>query len=105
MRTIKITLGALVLSSALVAGLASADEQALSAAQLQASVLAGGCAGCHGTDGRLSGLPNRPAQMLENQLLNFKYDRIPSTVMGRITRGFSDEELAEIARYFANLGN
>ncbi|MFY0664981.1 MAG: cytochrome c, class I [Natronospirillum sp.] len=105
MRMIKTTLGALVISSALIAGTVAAEEQALTAAQLQSSVLAGGCAGCHGTDGRLSGLPSRPAQTLETQLLNFKYDRIPSTVMGRIAKGFTDEELAEIARYFASVGN
>lgn len=82
----------------------AAEHSALTATELQTALLTGGCAGCHGTEGRLTDLPNRTAESLEAQLLNFKYDRVPSTVMGRITRGFTDQELADIAQYFADLG-
>jgi sulfide dehydrogenase cytochrome subunit len=92
-----------VLAASLVLGTMAFAAEPLSEAELQAAVLAGGCAGCHGTDGNLSGLSSRPQGALERRLLDFKYERAPSTVMSRIAKGFSDEELAEIARYFAQL--
>ncbi|MFC3852133.1 c-type cytochrome [Salinispirillum marinum] len=105
MKTLKLSLGALVVTSALLGTTASADEHALNAEQLQAAVLAGGCAGCHGTDGRRDALNGRAATVLERQLLSFKNDERPSTIMGRIAKGYSDEEIAEIAQYFASLDN
>lgn len=105
MKPINVTLSAFAISFSLLSSVAVAESQALSASELQAAVLAGGCAGCHGTEGRLTGLPSRTAETLETQLLNFKNDRLPSTVMGRITRGFTDEEISEIAQYFASLDN
>lgn len=73
---------------------------------LQAQVLAGVCASCHGTEGRLSGvipaIAQRPASVLESQLLAFKRGETPhTTVMERLARGYTDEELALLARYFA----
>lgn len=105
MKILKLSLGAVVVASALLSTSASANEQALSPQQLQAAVLAGGCAGCHGTDGMRDALNGRAAAVLERQLLSFKNDERPSTIMGRITKGFSDEEIAVIAQYFASLSN
>lgn len=99
--TTKLRLGAVAMSVTL-GSLAFAAEP-LNEAELQAAVLAGGCAGCHGTDGNLSGLSSRSDSVLERQLLNFKYERVNSTVMSRIAKGFTDDELGEIARYFAQL--
>lgn len=99
--TRKLGLGAVVMSVAL--GTMAFAAEPLTEAELQAAVLAGGCAGCHGTDGNLSGLSSRSASVLERQLLNFKYERVPSTVMSRIAKGFTDDEISEIARYFAQL--
>ena len=66
------------------------------------------CNGCHGTDGELAspGIPrlkNRSAKKLETALLNFKYNRKPSAVMGRISKGYSDAELKSVAEYFSQL--
>lgn len=105
MKPINVTLSVLAFSFSLFASAAAAGSNPLSASELQSAVLAGGCAGCHGTEGRITGLPSRTAETLETQLLSFKYDRMPSTVMGRITRGFTDEEISEIAQYFASLDN
>lgn len=99
--TRKLGLGAVVMSVTL--GSMAFAAEPLTDAELQAAVLAGGCAGCHGTDGNLSGLSSRSASVLERQLLNFKYERVPSTVMSRIAKGFTDDEIGEIARYFAQL--
>jgi len=72
------------------------------------SMLAGSCANCHGTEGRLSGavppLAGRSAELLEQQLLAFKHDEdTHATVMDRIAGGYSDEELSALAEYFANI--
>lgn len=79
-----------------------ADKQAI-------EVLAGGCAGCHGTDGQLSGLvptiAGQPADELEAQLLRFKNDEVFATVMNRIAGGFTEEELRRLAQHFSEIGN
>lgn len=76
--------------------------------QRQVEVLAGSCANCHGTEGRLAGvipaIAHRPAGVLEAQLLAFKRDQEPrATVMDRIAKGYTDDELRALAQYFANL--
>ncbi len=96
----------LIMTLALASGLSLAAETELTndalSARLQAAVLAGGCAGCHGTNGNLSNFQLRATDALTEQLLAFKHDRVNSTVMGRITRGYSDEELALIALFLTN---
>lgn len=63
------------------------------------------CAGCHGTDGySVSPMP-RIAGLNEKYFLqtmkDYKTDARSSTIMGRIAKGYSDEELAGIAQFFA----
>lgn len=94
---------ALLTLSVLSLSPAQADTDAALSERLQAAVLAGGCAGCHGTNGNLSGFSLRDASSLEEQLLNFKYDRTPASVMNRIAKGYSDDELAIIAQFFTTL--
>lgn len=72
----------------------------------QAAVMAGSCANCHGTDGRLVGsvptIAGRPAAVLEARLLAFKHDAASdTTIMDRIAKGFTDEELAALANHFS----
>ncbi|MCE8017523.1 cytochrome c, class I [Halomonas sp. MCCC 1A17488] len=72
----------------------------------QMALMAGACANCHGTDGRLAGsvptIAGRPAAVLEARLLAFKRDEASdATVMNRIAKGFSDEELAALAGHFS----
>ena len=68
--------------------------------------LATGCAGCHGIRGEGHGalppISGRPHAALEKALRDFKSDQRTATVMQRIAKGYSDEELARLARYFAN---
>lgn len=103
------SLKAVCMAAALVLTLstaASADSHAPDLNQLADDVLAGGCAGCHGTDGELAGLvpaiAGRPADELESLLLRYKRGEGNPTVMDRIAGGFTDEELARLAEYFAN---
>lgn len=86
------------------ATLAQADD--IPPAQIQ--LMAGTCANCHGTDGRLAGaipaIAGRPATVLEAQLIAFKQGLQPNTtVMDRIAKGFTDAELAALANHFANV--
>ncbi|MEC7815809.1 MAG: c-type cytochrome [Pseudomonadota bacterium] len=76
----------------------------------QTALLAASCANCHGTDGALGGaipaIANRPASALEAQLLEFKHsDSTRATVMPRIAKGYSDEELKALADYFSRIGS
>ena len=74
----------------------------------QVKLIAGTCANCHGTDGKLAGtipaIAGRPSTVLEAQLLAYKQGLQPNTtVMDRIAKGFSDAELSALADYFANI--
>jgi cytochrome c553 len=71
--------------------------------------LAANCAQCHGTDGRpvagagIPALAGRDRAELAAALAAFKRGAAPATVMDQIAKGYSDEELAALADYFARL--
>jgi sulfide dehydrogenase cytochrome subunit len=71
-----------------------------------ASMLADTCVGCHGTDGASAG-PATPniAGLSEtyftDTMLAFKSGERASTVMGRIAKGYPEEEIKLMAGYFA----
>ena len=94
------------LLSTLPASPAWANPQA-EADRLRTRSLAATCAQCHGTDGhavagqamvKLAGLPE--AYILE-QLIAFRIGQRPATIMHQITRGYSQEQLETLAKYFA----
>jgi cytochrome subunit of sulfide dehydrogenase len=71
------------------------------------SVLAGSCANCHGTDGRTKGLipplAGRPAATIQALLKAYKSETPPpgTTIMNRLAKGYSDEQIEALAKYFA----
>ncbi|MBW6389923.1 c-type cytochrome [Billgrantia antri] len=70
------------------------------------ALMADSCANCHGTDGQLIGsvptIAGRPAAVLEARLLAFKHDEASdATIMDRIAKGFTDDELAVLAEHFS----
>lgn len=73
------------------------------------TVLAASCANCHGTDGRSPGgmpsLAGRPEAVLNAQLMAYKSDTPPAgtTVMNRLAKGYSDDELAALAKHFSQI--
>ncbi len=70
-------------------------------------LLAGGCNICHGPNGVSSG-PATPTiaglsgEYLLSTLEGFKSGEIPSTIMGRITRGYSSDELQALANHYSS---
>ncbi|ANK81000.1 MAG: hypothetical protein TEF_09475 [Rhizobiales bacterium NRL2] len=71
------------------------------------AVLALSCAGCHGTDGRSPGampaLDGHDRDYIARAMREFRSGERPSTVMGRIATGYSDEEIALMAAHFDRL--
>ena len=75
-----------------------------------ATMLADTCAGCHGTDGASTG-PATPSIAGNSEIYMvdtmkaFKSGERTSTVMGRIAKGYSDEEFKLMASVFAKQPN
>lgn len=71
----------------------------------QVRVWAAACANCHGTDGRAQpgneSLAGKDKDEMVQKLMDFKSGRRPATLMHQLTKGYSDEQLAQIAAYFA----
>jgi len=71
-----------------------------------ATMLADTCAGCHGTDGASTG-PATPSIAgnseiyMVDTMMAFKSGERPSTVMGRIAKGYSEEEFKLMGSAFA----
>ena len=67
------------------------------------STLATACFTCHGTEGKSPGaipsLHGKTAAYIEQQLKAFKVDQRQVTLMNRIAKGYSDSEIAAIAKY------
>lgn len=70
----------------------------------EVAVRAAACNACHGPNGHSeAGIPplaGRPAQYLYETLLEFKNGKRSAFVMHQHTRGYSDQELKDIAAYF-----
>jgi len=67
-------------------------------------MLANSCAACHGTDGKSPGaipsIAGKSAGFIEKALKDFRSGAQASTVMGRHAKGYSDEEIKTLAKYF-----
>ncbi|MFN3449048.1 MAG: c-type cytochrome [Roseococcus sp.] len=71
-----------------------------------AALLAGACQGCHGAAGEGGhGIPSIKQQQTRAEFVAamraFRANERPNTVMGRITRGYTDAEIAALAAHFA----
>ena len=69
--------------------------------------MAATCTNCHGADsGKPGGMPaiaGKSAGELARQLKDFKSGARPATLMHQLARGFSDEQLEQLAVYFAGV--
>lgn len=94
--------------SLLFSGQASADVGKREAASepLESAVagLAASCSGCHTravTDDTFPQIYGRPAAEIREKMLAFRSGKRQGTVMHRIARGYSDEEIELLAGYLA----
>jgi cytochrome subunit of sulfide dehydrogenase len=71
----------------------------------QIRVWAAACASCHGTNGQaqpgMATLAGRNQAELQKILLEYKAGTRPATLMHQISKGYTDEQLGQIAGYFA----
>jgi cytochrome c553 len=93
-----------VAGALLIGGLAGA----LSAQAADVRYTAANCANCHGTDGRSAGGGGMPglaglseAYFIE-QMNAFKAGKREATIMHQIAKGYTEAEIAQMARYFAS---
>ena len=65
------------------------------------------CNGCHGYDGRSKGsvpsIKGLPAIHIETAMKDFKSGKRQGTIMSRIAKGYTDEEIKAMSDYFASL--
>lgn len=73
-------------------------------ADVRSAILANPCAGCHGTDGASPGsiptLNDLESRDIKEAMMEFKSGERKSSIMGRIAKGYTDEEIALIAKHF-----
>ncbi|RDH84758.1 MAG: cytochrome C [endosymbiont of Galathealinum brachiosum] len=70
------------------------------------AMLANSCAACHGTDGKSPGaipaINGKSAKFISESLKEFQSGARPSTVMGRHSNGYSEQEIQLIAEFFSS---
>jgi len=90
---------------ALTAG-ALAFSAAAHAADPSAAMLSNACAGCHGTNGGSAGLtmPSLASQSktaIVEAMKKFKSGERPSSIMGRIAKGYTDAQIDMMGEFFS----
>ncbi len=98
----------LVLAGGLLAGgmVFGASDAKADSHGASAAALANTCAGCHGTNGQSGGpampsIAGMPAEYLNTIMADFKSGERPSTIMGRIAKGYTEKETNKISQFFA----
>ena len=95
---LRAALTALVMASATNIALAQTDT-------LQVRSMAAACANCHGTNG--AALPGMVALAgyaradLVKNMADFKSGARPATIMHQLAKGYSDQQIEQLAGYFA----
>ncbi len=73
----------------------------------QIRVWAAACANCHGTMGKaepgMESLAGKDKDELLQKMLDFKSGKKPATIMHQLSKGYTDEQLQQLAAYFAAL--
>lgn len=76
------------------------------AAPPSAEMLANACAGCHGTHGSSAGptmpsLAGQDKKVIVESMKHFKSGERPSTVMGRLAKGYTDADFEAMGDFFS----
>ena len=74
--------------------------------QADGATLAHPCAGCHGTNGVIENeafmpLAGLPEEMFIKTMMDFRNDKRHGTLMGHVAKGYSEEEIKLMAKFFA----
>lgn len=89
-------------STLLLAGMATVQASNLN----QARYIAANCANCHGTNGNSVGGMESLAGYDRDKFISvmkaFKAGEKPATIMHQISQGYSDEQVAALADFFAS---
>jgi cytochrome c553 len=95
----------LAAAAVVAAGIVPAQAQ-----QADGPVLAMSCLNCHGPGGKSPGdipsIAGKSEDFLKNAMVDFrdgKRSGNSATVMGRLAKGYSDAEIAAVAKYIATL--
>ncbi|MCX7180027.1 MAG: c-type cytochrome [Proteobacteria bacterium] len=96
-----------LLRLALLAGGLAFGLPAFAAGVATPAMLSSSCNACHGTDGNSAGLSNPTiagfgADYLETAMKQFKSGERPSSVMGRLAKGYDEAQLKAMADFFAS---
>jgi sulfide dehydrogenase cytochrome subunit len=87
--------------------LSTSAAWALGADALQVRSMAATCAACHGTNGvaqpGMETLAGQSKDDLLKKMMDFKSGKKPATLMHQLSKGYSDEQLEQLAGYFAAL--
>jgi sulfide dehydrogenase cytochrome subunit len=93
-------IGLATVSLTIVALAAPAQAQSL-----QVKVWASACANCHGTNGKAQGaaatLAGQSQADLVAKMQAYKTGQRPATLMHQIAKGYTDEQIEQIAAYLA----
>jgi len=91
----------------LVAACVVAASAQATASEARIRMLASTCYNCHGPDGTSSGavpsLAGQEKSHLLQAMMECKTGERATTVMQKYMLGYSDEEIAQLADYFANM--
>ena len=86
---------------------AQLTQMAHAADTAQVRSLAASCAACHGTQGSAQlGMPSlagQPREALQGKMAAYKSGALPATLMHQIAKGYSDEQIAQLAAWFSAL--
>ncbi len=94
-----------MMAGALLPALVAAQPAKAPPAQFQAEIWASACMACHGTEGKAEGVAltigGRQADELYAMLIAYKRGQRQGTIMQKHVKGYSDEELRQIADFFS----
>jgi len=94
---------------AVLAALSVSCSAAFAEDNYRGRTIGSACFGCHGAVG-MSGaaippiILGAPAAFIESALKGFRDGSRPSTIMGRIAKGYTDEDIAAVAQYLSTRG-
>ncbi|MBU3724627.1 MAG: c-type cytochrome [Burkholderiaceae bacterium] len=95
----------LVLATAAGLALIAAQAPALAQDMNKIRYLAANCANCHGTDGRSVGVMESLAgydkEKFVTNMKEFRSGDKPATIMHQLVKGYSDQQIADLAAYFS----